>query len=168
MIKELHRKKIPALFIKLDIPKAFDIVNWSYMLDIMTYIGFGARWRDWIEALWGTTSSSFLINGEPGRKIIHHRGVRQGDPLFPMIFLPAMEPLHRMFSYAQSVGVLNYLHDTCASFRMSLYADDVAVFIMPTAHDPWVTKNILKIFGEASSLITNMEKQNTSPLDANI
>jgi hypothetical protein len=85
-----------------------------------------------------------------------------------MIFLPAMESLHRMFSYAQSVGVLNYLHDTCASFRMSLYPDDVAVFIMPTAHDPWVTKNILKIFGEASSLITNMEKQNTSPLDANI
>jgi hypothetical protein len=68
MIKELHRKKIPALFIKLDIPKAFDIVNWSYLLDIMTYIGFGARWRDWIEALWGTTSSSFLINGEPGEK----------------------------------------------------------------------------------------------------
>jgi hypothetical protein len=38
------------------------------LLDIMTYIGFGARWRDWIEALWGTTSSSFLINGEPGEK----------------------------------------------------------------------------------------------------
>jgi hypothetical protein len=74
MIKELYRKKIPTLFIKLDISKAFDTVNWSYLLDIMTYLGFGARWRDWIAALGGTTSSSFLINGEPGRKIIHRRG----------------------------------------------------------------------------------------------
>jgi hypothetical protein len=57
-----------------------------------------------------------------------------------MIFLLAMEPLPRMFSYAQSAGVLNCIHDKCASFRMSLYADDVAVFIKPSAHDLWVTK----------------------------
>jgi hypothetical protein len=71
VIKDLHKKKVPALFIKLDIAKAFDTVNWSYLLEILTYLGFGACWREWISALWGTTSYCFMINGEPGRRIIH-------------------------------------------------------------------------------------------------
>jgi hypothetical protein len=75
-IKELHKKKVLALFIKLDISKAFDTVNWSYMLDIMTFLGFGPRWRGWVSAIWATTSSSFMMNGEQGKRIRHKRGVR--------------------------------------------------------------------------------------------
>jgi hypothetical protein len=41
VIKDLHRKKILAPFIKLDISKAFDLVNWPYLLHIMTHLGFG-------------------------------------------------------------------------------------------------------------------------------
>jgi hypothetical protein len=44
--KDLHKKKIPALFIKLDISKVFDTVNWSYLLDIMSFLGFGNNWKD--------------------------------------------------------------------------------------------------------------------------
>jgi hypothetical protein len=120
---------------KVDISKAFDTISWSYMLDVMTYLGFGTHWRNWISAIWGTSSSSILINGEPGWKIFHQRGVRQGDMLSPMLFLLAIEPLHMVFRYAQNSGALSYLHDNCAKFRMSLYADDVAVFIKPTTHD---------------------------------
>jgi hypothetical protein len=43
VIKDLHKNKVPALFIKLDIFKAFDTVNWSYLVEIMTYLGFGPR-----------------------------------------------------------------------------------------------------------------------------
>jgi hypothetical protein len=71
MIKDPHKKKIPTLFIKLDISKAFDTANWSYLLDIMTYLGFGSRWKNWISAMWATSSSSFLINGEPGKRVCH-------------------------------------------------------------------------------------------------
>jgi hypothetical protein len=46
VIKDLHKKKIPALFIKLDISKVFDIVSWPYLLDIMQFWGFGQRWRE--------------------------------------------------------------------------------------------------------------------------
>jgi hypothetical protein len=41
MVKDLHKKKIPAIFIKLDISKAVDTINWSYMLYILSYLGFG-------------------------------------------------------------------------------------------------------------------------------
>jgi hypothetical protein len=64
-------KKVSAIFMKVDISKAFDTVSWSYLLDIMTYLGFGTRWINWISTIWGTSSSSFLINGVSGRKIFH-------------------------------------------------------------------------------------------------
>jgi hypothetical protein len=53
IIKDLHKKKIPSLFIKLDISKTFDTVNWSYLLDVMSFLCFGNNWKDWLSALWG-------------------------------------------------------------------------------------------------------------------
>jgi hypothetical protein len=80
VIKDLYKKKIPSLFIKLDISKTFDTVNWSYMLHILSYLGFGARWRSWILMLWATSTSRFLLNGSPGRCIAQERG-SSGRPI---------------------------------------------------------------------------------------
>jgi hypothetical protein len=65
MIKSLHRKNAPALFIKLDITKDVDTVNWLYLLHIMEHLSFGQRWRNWVAVLWNSASSTFLLNGEP-------------------------------------------------------------------------------------------------------
>jgi hypothetical protein len=157
VIKELHAKKVPALFIKLDISKAFDTVNWSYLLDILSHLGFGRRWRDWISALWSTSSSS-LLNSMPGRRVCRRRGVKQGEPLSPMLFLLTIEPLHKLFKQAQNLGVLSHLHGSCERFRASLYVDDAAIFIKPTIQDVMMTKHILQLFGEASGFVTNIEK----------
>jgi hypothetical protein len=46
VIKALHKKKVPALFIKLGISKAFDTVNCPFLLSIMEHLGFGQKWRD--------------------------------------------------------------------------------------------------------------------------
>jgi hypothetical protein len=67
VVIDLHKKRTPSLFIKLDISKAFDTVCWPYLLSIMRHLGFGHRWREWISMLWCTTSSSYLINGIPGK-----------------------------------------------------------------------------------------------------
>lgn len=163
-IKKLHKEKTSALFIKLDISKAFDTVNWPYLIDIMTFLGFGQRWRDWIAMLWCTASSAFLVNGEPGRRILHCKGVRQGDPLSPMIFLLAMEPLHRLFRKAQEQNLLQKINSSCDSFRVSLYADDAAVFIRPSYLDIKVADCILSIFQEASGLVTNFDKTEYYPI----
>jgi hypothetical protein len=82
-IKLLYKKKIPALFIKLDISKALDTFNWPFLLGIMARLGFGQRWRNWISLLLCTSSSKILLNGEPGQRMLHS-GVRQGDPLSPI------------------------------------------------------------------------------------
>lgn len=130
----------------------------------MTFLGFGQRWRNWISMLWCMASSAFLLNGKPGPRILHARGVRQGDPLSPMIFLLAIEPLHRLFQHAHNTGVLQYLDDSCHNFRMSLYADNAALFVRPARQDVTNTNLILKIFAEASGLIMNLTKTEVYPI----
>lgn len=166
VIRDLHKSKTPAFFIKLDISKAFDTVSWTYLLHIMSHLGFGQRWRCWISSLWCTASSSFLLNGDPGRRILHCRGVRQGDPLSPMLFLLAMEPLYRLFKKAQEWGLLGPLRPGCDTFRVSLYVDDAAVFLRPNKQELQVFHCILNIFGQASGLITNLEKTEYYPIQS--
>jgi hypothetical protein len=165
VIKDLHKRKIPALLIKLDILKAFDTVSWPYLLDIiMQFLGFGQRWRELISSLWCTTSSSYLLNGDPGKRVLHCRGVRQGDPLSPMLFLLAMEPLHRLFARAQQTNLIDKLSKGCDRFRASLYADDATLFIRPCAKEIVVTKHILEVFAKASGLVTNLNKTEFFPI----
>jgi hypothetical protein len=81
-----------------------------------------------------------------------------------MLFLLAMEPLHRLFRKAQEQGLLKQLSSGCDAFRASLYADDVVVFINPIVDDLQVTTKILSIFSYASGLRTNMEKTQFYPI----
>jgi hypothetical protein len=72
-----HKKKLPMLFMKLDISRAFDSVRWDFMLELMQRLGFGQRWRDLLCLLWGSTTSKIILNGIPGKPIRHHSGLMQ-------------------------------------------------------------------------------------------
>ncbi|KAM0849493.1 hypothetical protein ACQ4PT_053710 [Festuca glaucescens] len=93
VIKAAHAKKHPLLFLKLDIAKAFDSINWGYLLKVLSSMGFGQRWRNVIALLLSSSKSRIMLNGTPGDLFAHRRGLRQGDPLSPMLFILAMEPL---------------------------------------------------------------------------
>ena len=82
----LHRNKIPSALIKIDITKAFDTVNWCFLLSMLHHLGFSRRWIDWISLILSTASTKIILNGSPGRRICHARGLRQGDPLSPLLF----------------------------------------------------------------------------------
>ena len=86
-IKVLHHRKIASLFLKLDISKAFDSVAWAFLLEILEHLGFGAVWRNLISNLLKSASTQVILNGEPGEIISNQRGLRQGDPLSPMLFI---------------------------------------------------------------------------------
>jgi hypothetical protein len=81
-----------------------------------------------------------------------------------MLFLLAMESLHKLFIKAQSMGILSSLSRTCAIFRMSLYADDATFLLKPTEHDLKVTIEILDMFVGATALTTNMSKTECYPI----
>jgi hypothetical protein len=102
-----------------------------------------------------------LFNGEEGASINHRRGLRQGDPLSPLLFILAMEPLPRLFAMATDAGLLS---PVAGSIRCSLYADDVALFIKPTSAEIATAKATLQVFGEVSGLVVNLTKSQAIPI----
>lgn len=131
LIRALHRDKRHGLFLKLDIAKAFDSVRWDYLMEVLEQMGFGWRWREWITMLLSSGSTAVMLNGARGRWYKHFRGLRQGDPLSPMLFILAMEPLQRLLQLATDDGMLSPINHRAAVLRVSLYADDAAVFVNP-------------------------------------
>uniref|UniRef100_A0A452YYW2 Reverse transcriptase domain-containing protein n=1 Tax=Aegilops tauschii subsp. strangulata TaxID=200361 RepID=A0A452YYW2_AEGTS len=91
-----QRKKSPLLLLKIDIAKAFDTVSWEYILELLQRMNFLARWRDWVALLLSSASSTCTLNGDPGPAILHQRGLRQGGPLSPTLFILAIDTLHRL------------------------------------------------------------------------
>ena len=71
---------------KLDMEKAYDSVNWSCLEEVMCCMGFGSKWRDWIDYCVSSVKFSILVNGCPKGFFPCGRGLQQGDPLFPLLF----------------------------------------------------------------------------------
>ena len=134
---------------KLDISKAFDSVSWSFLLEILQHLGFGTTWCNLVSRLLTTASTRILVNGEHGEVIRHQRGLRQGDPLSPMLFILVMDVLNSLFTKAEELGLLQPFTRGNNGQRISLYADDVALFIRPVEDELILTMQILEVFGEA-------------------
>lgn len=164
LARAYHRTKTPALLFKLDISKAFDTVSWEYMLELLEHRGFSSRWRDWLSMLFKTSHSKVLLNGVAGRRIKHARGLRQGDPLSPYLFILAIDTLQRVLEIATMEGVLSPLRGRHARLRLSLYADDAVIFINPVQSEVTALFSILGNFGEATGLKLNLEKCMVAPI----
>lgn len=118
------------MLLKIDIAKAFDTVAWTFLLEILQRMGFGRRWRNWISIVLSSSSTKILLNGHPGCRICHARGLRQGDPLSPMLFVLVMEVLNHFLRWVEQRGFLSPITGMAGS-RVSLYADDLVFFVVP-------------------------------------
>ncbi len=88
--------KAKAMFIKLDMAKAYDRVRWSFLQKVFGAFGFEEEWICWVMSCVGLTSFLVLINGEHSNLFGASRGLQQGDPLSPYLFLLLVEGLGRL------------------------------------------------------------------------
>jgi hypothetical protein len=160
--RALHAKKEAKLLLKVDIAKAFDSILWSFLISLLRQRGFGARWLRWIALLLRTAQTRVLVNGSAGDPFRRARGLRQGDPISPLLFVIAMDVLAAMFRAAERSGVLSDLGTAGLTHRVSLYADDVVVFARPVRAELLLVRGVLDCFGEASGLKVNFGKSSVA------
>ena len=121
-----------SLLLKLDTEKAFDHVNWDCFLSVMSKMGFGQRWINWIRWCISTTNFLILINGPPSDFFHSTKGLRQGDPSSPYLLL-VMETLSQLLFRARSRGFIEGFKVGSSSgvgrdLLHLLFADDTLLF----------------------------------------
>jgi hypothetical protein len=94
------RSEEPGIICMLDLEKAYDHVNWDFLLYMLEKCGFGERWKGWIHQFVYKVRFSVLINGTPADFFSSSRGVRQGDALSALLFVVVMEAFSRMTNVA--------------------------------------------------------------------
>ncbi|GJX85133.1 RNA-directed DNA polymerase, eukaryota [Tanacetum coccineum] len=105
LLSRCHHKKQRAMIFKVDFAKAYDSIRWDYLEDVLCSFGFGSKWRSWIRGCLTSSMASILVNGSPTSEFQFHRGLKQGDPLAPYLFILVMESLHLSFSRVIDAGI---------------------------------------------------------------
>ncbi|GJV26456.1 RNA-directed DNA polymerase, eukaryota [Tanacetum coccineum] len=113
VISELCKhKKSKALIFKIYFEKAFNSVRWDYLNVVLANFCFGLKWRSWIQGCLNSAMGYILVNGSPTSEFKFSKGLKQGDPLSPFLFILIMESLHLSFNNVVNAG----LYNACASF----------------------------------------------------
>jgi hypothetical protein len=132
------------------------------LLEVLRRRGFGRVFCNLFYNILRSSLTSIMINGERGDQIHLARGVRQGDPLSPTLFILAMDTLQAAIQWAVDHGLLSDLGLNMGVPRISIYADDAVLFFRPCVTDLETMASILDLFASASGLKVNMQKSHAT------
>jgi len=166
-LAQCHKSKKEIVILKLDFEKAFDKIEHQTITAMLNSLGFPEKWIGWVQTVLRSGSSSILLNGTPGKTFHCKRGVRQGDPLSPLLFVLAAELLQFIVNRAATMGLLsNPLHPTSAhDFPVVQYADDTILIMKASQQELFCLKGILHSFSESTGLKVNHSKSCLIPIN---
>jgi len=146
--------------VKLDMSKAYDRLEWDFVEGVLRRLGFADRLVDLIMSCIRTVSYSLLINGQPQGHIKPSRGIRQGDPLSPYIFVLCAEVLSSMLKQSSMEGLVSGVPVSRGGTRIQhlLFADDCLLFCRANLNEWGHIHSLLCRYEEASGQQINREK----------
>jgi hypothetical protein len=146
--------------LKLDMRKAYDRVEWGYLQAIMMRLGFHQLWIDMVMRIVSTVTFSVLFNGERLESFQPSRGIRQGDPISPYLFLLAAEGLPCLLKSRVESSNLSGIRVAPSAPAVShlLFADDSLLFFKVNRESAEEVNKVLQLYCDASGQWINMDK----------
>ncbi|XP_074271735.1 uncharacterized protein LOC141595669 [Silene latifolia] len=150
--------------LKLDMAKAYDRVEWVFLERVLNAIGFDRAWISRVMECVTTVSFSVLINGHPSSEFRPSRGLRQGDPLSPYLFILCAEVLSSQMRRAVETGCLHGVRITNFAPAVShlLFADDSIFFARANIGEADKINDILHRYEDASGQLVSLDKTTVS------
>lgn len=150
--------------LSVDAEKAFDRVEWPYLLEVLRRFGFGDYFCRWVEILFVDSSAMVSTNFLISQPFELFRGTRQGSPISPLLFVMAMEPLAIAIRSHPSI---NGIKIGDAEHNTAMYADDTIVFLSQLAESIPSLLGLFGQFGSISGFKVNNEKSSIMFLNGN-
>jgi hypothetical protein len=165
-IHQCKQSKKEIVILMLDFAKAFDTIEHQAILKILTCWGFDDRSIGWVKSIFSSGFSSVLLNGVPGKKIPCRRGVLQGDPFSPILFVAGADLLQSMVIELANIGTLvPPLPIPNSDFPIVQYADDTLLILQACPFQLLALKNLLQVFADATGLKVNYAKSCLLPIN---
>ncbi|XP_038695493.1 uncharacterized protein LOC119992773 [Tripterygium wilfordii] len=156
----LAKSRTNYMAVKLDMSKAYDRVEWNFLKEVMARLGFSGKWQWWIMRCINSVSYRILINGSTTDIIHPTRGIRQGDPLSPLLFVLCTEALSSNLQRAHEANMFRGVPFGRGRIRVShlLFADDSLLFCRVKGEDWPCVHDILSAYGQISGQLINFDK----------
>lgn len=162
--KRKTQKKMGYSAMKMDMSKAYDRVEWSFILGIMQKMGFSNKWIDWIHICMSIVKYNFIVSGHEVSPIVPNCGLRQGDPISPYLFLLCAEGLSALIQEKQASGALHgcKIANSPPVVSHIFFADDCYLFFRATLVEAQCIKDCLHLYENATGKKVNFQKSSIS------
>jgi hypothetical protein len=158
-IHSIKVKKLQAMILKIDLKKAYDCISWDYIRLVLLQCGFGLPTTNWIMGCITSATYAVLINGEPTDFFNGGRGIRQGCPMSPLIFILIMEGLSLALKKKQEEGLLTGIKVTRMLCVLHLlFVDDILIMTSASVNEWSEINRLLILFCNATGLLINPQK----------
>ncbi|KAJ0744136.1 putative RNA-directed DNA polymerase [Helianthus annuus] len=156
------KSKVKLLVFKVDFAKAYDSLNWKFLLRLMEKMNFPSKWVMWIKGCLASGMGSVLVNGSPSKEFKYKRGLRQGDPLSPFLFILATEVITLFINRAVQQGLFKgvQLPNGGPLITHLCYADDVVFLGLWSEENVMALNRLLRWIFLVTGLKVNRRKCN--------
>jgi hypothetical protein len=159
-MKRKRSGKANYMAVKLDMSKAYDRVEWPFLEAVMVKLGFDIKFINLIMECVCSVSYRFKVNGQLSERVVSGRGLRQGDPISPYLFLLCAEGFSGLLHHAEAVGDIRgfQLAPAAPTVNHLLFADDSLLLVEAGEASATTINSILQVYEECSGQVINREK----------